>query len=217
MTDNPSTKLRINPSTGLPTGQAGSGLSKNKLQKAFSLIEIIVVVAITSVILIVTMQILSSAIRIESRTLVAQAMYEQVNYLIDYMSKDIRMAARGPVASDDACGRLQYEKFTIVDGKMSMKDQRNNCVRYYLAPDNINDTSQIFTDRRDWDNNAKDWGNWYGLPLTSSDYKILDFQTQVIKSDSELTKVMIGLTIQSKTYKDVVLQIQTLVSTRNRD
>lgn len=223
MTDNPSTSSGQVPSTrpvvSLPNH---SGLNKNKFLKAFSLIEVIVAVAITSVILIITMQILSSAIRIESRTLVAQAMYEQVNYLIDYMSKDIRMASRGTLDGD--CGRNSMEKVNIDNGEgLLIKDQRNNCMMYFLYQDTENNVYQLRAKRRDWNSTDKSWGGEYDLPLTSDDYKVTNFNYEVIPSvgntskDGELTKVLIGLTIESKTYKDVKLRIQTLVSTRNRD
>jgi len=192
----------------------------NKFSKAFSLIEIVIVVAITSVLLIVTMQILSSAIRIESRTLVAQAMYEQVNYLIDYMSKDIRMAARGSVV-DDPCERGLKQKIGILtDGGITIKDQRENCMKYFLAIEGY-----IVAERKDYD--ASDPANPYPnpsyiLPLTSKDFKVTDLKFIVLPAttdakDGEQTKVLINLSIESKKYKDIKLKMQTLVSTRNRD
>ncbi len=201
----------------------------NKFSKAFSLIEIVIVVAITSVLLIVTMQILSSAIRIESRTLVAQAMYEQVNYLIDYMSKDIRMAARGSVV-DDPCERGLKQKIGILtDGGITIKDQRENCMKYFLAiePENGNQAEEryIVAERKDYD--ASDPANPYPnpsyiLPLTSKDFKVTDLKFIVLPAttdakDGEQTKVLINLSIESKKYKDIKLKMQTLVSTRNRD
>jgi len=195
----------------------------NKFSKAFSLIEIVIVVAITSVLLIVTMQILSSAIRIESRTLVAQAMYEQVNYLIDYMSKDIRMAARGSVV-DDPCERGLKQKIGILtDGGITIKDQRENCMKYFLAIEA--EERYIVAERKDYD--ASDPANPYPnpsyiLPLTSKDFKVTDLKFIVLPAttdakDGEQTKVLINLSIESKKYKDIKLKMQTLVSTRNRD
>jgi prepilin-type N-terminal cleavage/methylation domain-containing protein len=212
MIENNKFKKALRPPAG------GSG----QVRRAFTLIEIIVVVAITSVILIITMQILTSAIRIESRTLVAQAMYEQVNYLVDYMSKDIRMASRGTIGGD--CGLPALNKFlNEIPESIALKDQRNNCMQYFLAKDS-NDNAQLMVGRRDWDANTKTWGALYSLPLTSNDYKVTDFKAIVIPSpnsntqkDNQLTKVLIGMTIESKTYSDIKLRIQTLVSTRNRD
>ncbi|MBP6891285.1 prepilin-type N-terminal cleavage/methylation domain-containing protein [Candidatus Parcubacteria bacterium] len=203
--------------------------SSGQFQKAFSLIEIVIVVAITSVLLIVTMQILSSAIRIESRTLVAQAMYEQVNYLIDYISKDIRMAARGSITGD--CNRGIKQKIGIIqeNGGIAIKDQRNNCMEYSLAIEPANGTQEeekyIIAKRTDYNNLDPDnpYPNApYVLPLTSKDFKVTDLNFSVLpqttdSADGAQTKVLISLGIESKKYKDIKLKIQTLVSTRNRD
>lgn len=191
---------------------------KLKFQKAFSLIEITIVVAITAVLLIVTMQILSSAIRIESRTLVAQAMYEQVNFLMDYMSKDIRMAARGSLLGD--CERVPQQKISkFLDG-IAIKDQRNNCMKYYPVADEENGNYYIESQRTEYSDLDKNnpYPNLpYTLPMTSKDYKVTELKFDVIEGTDIQTKVLISLAIESKLYPDIKLKLQTLVSTRNRD
>jgi len=172
------------------------------------------------------MQILSSAIRIESRTLVAQAMYEQVNYLIDYISKDIRMAARGSITGD--CNRGVKQKIGILaDGGIAIKDQRNNCMEYSIEPasETQEEEKYIIAKRTDYSNLDPDnpYPNApYVLPLTSKDFKVTDLKFIVLPAttdakDGEQTKVLINLSIESKKYKDIKLKMQTLVSTRNRD
>ncbi|HPM08588.1 MAG TPA: type II secretion system protein [Candidatus Pacearchaeota archaeon] len=231
MIDNPSTSFVVSSSNHSGQGPStsfvvSSSNHSRQFQKAFSLIEIVIVVAITSVLLIVTMQILSSAIRIESRTLVAQAMYEQVNYLIDYISKDIRMAARGSITGD--CNRGVKQKIGILaDGGIAIKDQRNNCMEYSIEPasETQEEEKYIIAKRTDYSNLDPDnpYPNApYVLPLTSKDFKVTDLNFSVLpqttdSADGAQTKVLISLGIESKKYKDIKLKIQTLVSTRNRD
>ncbi len=192
----------------------------NKLKQGFSLIELLVAMAIMSVIFIATMQILSSAVRIESRVLAGEAMLEQANYLLDFMSKDIRMASRfAPHPHGDVCGI--GSKFVDSDG-IEFVSQRADCVKYYR--DVVN--KQIFLQRKEKNPAYTEGGSEplyldsVNLPLTSTDFEVTMFDYEIlgnVEDDEARSKVRIYIEMRSKKFKHIKLKLQTVVSTRNRD
>ncbi|MFA5166357.1 MAG: hypothetical protein WC449_03560 [Candidatus Paceibacterota bacterium] len=58
------------------------------------MVEILVVIGLTSMLLIGAMSMLSSAIRVQSETLARQSMIDQASYVLDIMTKELRMARK---------------------------------------------------------------------------------------------------------------------------
>lgn len=67
---------------------------KKQCKRGMSMVEILVVIGLISMLLIGAMSMLSSAVRVQSETLARQSMLDQASYVLDIMTKELRMARK---------------------------------------------------------------------------------------------------------------------------
>lgn len=206
--------------------------NRNKKEKGFTLAETLVVVAITAITILATMQIIADMIRIQNRTLAQETMFDQVSYFFDYLSKDVRMADTdkdtgtgrkcdgffGAVVSPfpPAQRQMVYQSFP---GDVLFLNQRGECVRYFYDNTTIGQGKVVLAKFKPPAGiNPPDT---FALPLTSDDFDVKNLQFiisgQQTGNDTQLPIITVVLDIQNKRFEDVKVKIQTTVSQRNLD
>lgn len=106
---------------------------KHKNKKAFSLIEVIVSVAIFSIIILTITDIFRLVMDGQRAAIAAQNVQESLKYFLEVTGKEIRMAKR----SDGSCGVTAGSIYAIYDTQgndfLSFKNYYGECVTYRIA------------------------------------------------------------------------------------
>lgn len=117
-------------------------LNKKKLlclQPGFTLMEVLVSVALFSVIILSVTSIFKMAIDGQRNAIATQNVQESLKYFLEVTAKEIRMAQK----NEGACGGIPDDEiFAVSTGPLSdilyFKNYYGECVRYYLAADGDN-------------------------------------------------------------------------------
>lgn len=182
--------------------------SKNKNGAGLTLIEMMVVGTIFCLIIATVLGIFSSAIRAQRFSLASQQLIDQTSYVMEYMSRFLRMAkkeldAGGPTACLSANG-LNYEK-TYGDSGLKFKNYKGECQEFYLD-----------TDRRLYQTI-----DTIRLPLTSEKFNVKNLRFSVsgqTQADNVQPKVTIFLEVEGKgNSPQPKIRIQTTTSQRDID
>lgn len=100
------------------------------------MIEILIVIGLTSMLLIGAMSMLSSAIRVQSETLARQSMIDQASYVLDIMTKELRMARKD---YDNDCGVTMPNQDpsdpTTATSAIYMIPEDKSWIRFYSQQD----------------------------------------------------------------------------------
>lgn len=109
---------------------------KTKDNQGFSLIEVIVSVALFSVIILSTTQIFKMVIDSQRSALATQNVQESLKYSLEVIGKEIRMAQKN---AGTCSGIADDEIFSVgandYGQTLYFKNYDNQCVRYYLGLD----------------------------------------------------------------------------------
>jgi len=177
-----------------------------KSQKSFTLVELLVAVTIFTIIVTISTGIFFSALQAQKKLLASQELFDQVSFLIEYMSRTIRMAKKE--LSAPAClsqNGLNYEIGEVIPGKSGLKFKNYDgiCQGFFLD-------NQIL----------KEWKEGYTEPLslTSSNLRINPFNINLSgqsQTDNLQPRVTIFFEIEGKEQSKI--KIQTTVSQRNPD
>jgi len=210
--------------------------SKFKLSKAMSMIEILVVIGLTSMLLIGAMSMLSSAIRVQSETLARQSMIDQASYVLDIMTKELRMARKD---YDNDCGIIMPNQdptdptatsaiYMIPEDKSGIRfysQQEGTCLEFrYDAPSSTIlmgafQTSSVADGPLGNslynpynDNEVSDY-----LRLISDDIKVEKFSLDVYgQTKNQQPMVTISMILKHKIKTQLApVHIQTTISSRN--
>lgn len=106
-----------------------------KNNKGMTLMELIVAVALFTIIMISTTSIFQLVIESQRNAIASQNLQEGMRYYLEIISKEIRMARR----SDGVCPTnpppSQVNRIYNIDGvnKLYFKNKNNKCVSYYLS------------------------------------------------------------------------------------
>jgi len=122
-----------------PEVSAGCGA-----QPGFSLIEVIVSVALFSVIILSATQIFKMVVDNQRNALAAQNVQESLKYFFEVTGKEMRMAQK----NNGVCPGIPADKiFVITTGvagqKLIFKNYYNQCVTYVLAADGDSQRFQV--------------------------------------------------------------------------
>ena len=179
----------------------------NKPQKGFSLIEMLIVSAIFSIVIVAAFGVFTSAIKEQRYSLTYQQMLDQSSYAIDYMSKLIRMTKRDNVGDCVAAGTNFNGNEPSPRTYIEFKDYNDKCRTFSLT---LTDGGQQV-----WQNN-----DGTPSPLTSEKFKVtvLKFVVRGDGNDGFQPKVTILLEIEgSGPAPQPKIRIQTTVSQRDLD
>ncbi|MDO8663852.1 MAG: type II secretion system protein [Candidatus Wildermuthbacteria bacterium] len=175
--------------------------SKCKIN-GFTLVELLVSVAVFSVVIGIALEVFVSSVRIQRRVLANQEIQDQTSYLMEYFSRAIRMARKDVDGSCVPAG-LNYQKNFSRPG-IRFKNYEGVCQEFYLDAD-----SRRLKEERGGINSF----------LTSASLHVSSFNIGADDSwdsgDNDQPKVAFFLKITGKDQSRI--KIQTTVSQRNPD
>ena len=169
-------------------------------KRGFTLIEIVVAMGIFSLLISSLSSIFVQVLRSQKKTLAAQEILGQTSYVLEYMSRALRMAKKD---IDGVCitAKLNYQKTYSGQG-IKFLNYNNICQEFYLEAGRLkeNKNSNI-------------------LPLTSASLNVSAFNIGPDDSwdqnDDEQPKVPLFFEVEGR--ESSKIKIQTTVSQRNLD
>jgi prepilin-type N-terminal cleavage/methylation domain-containing protein len=174
------------------------------MKKGFTLIELLVSMTIFSIVMVSVINLFSAGIETQRKTLALQTLSNSTSYVIEYMSRSIRMAKKdlGGIYIDAGCNfkpsdsEESYIRFLNYDGKQQ---------EFKLDNEQIKEKKELASEP---------------TALTSDNFKVnkLVFRVSGGCQDDELQpKVTIVIEIQTKETKPQILNLQTTISQRDLD
>ncbi len=109
-------------------------MAKNK-KNGFTLTEMIVGMAVFSLILVAVSGIFVSAVKIQRRALVAEEISRETSYLLEYISRALRMAKKDDIGGIDclAGNKTNYEIInTAASTGIRFRNYKDQCQEFYL-------------------------------------------------------------------------------------
>ena len=174
---------------------------QNLKMKSFTLVEVLVSVTIFTIVISVVLGMTSFAIKIQAKNLSDQYMLNQVDYTMEYLSRQLRMAQRNDTGADIAgrFGTCKSDCTYNFDGMvLSFLDHDGTCQEIYVNSDHV---------------------LVYGeAPITSDKFEILDFNINLenpCKSNIGQPKITFTFKIRKKNSSENPFQLQTTISQRN--
>ena len=183
--------------------------------KGFTLIEMLVTVAIFSLIIGTSVGLFVWGIRAQRYSLSSQKILDQTSYAMEYMSRMLRMARKDDLVGPSCLGLPAKKNYEVLSGGEELrfvKYDTYECWRFYLSP-----AGQLMVDQA---------GNV--LPLTSPDLNVTFLQF-VISGEKQpppptgdyfQPKVTISMEVEGKTMvfqQKPKIRIQTTISQRDLD
>ncbi len=114
----------------------------NQNNQGFSLVEMLVAVAIFTILIVAALSIFQSVVKSQHNAMAAQSVQESMRFALEMISKELRSAKR--ITNDDDCvvGAVGFNKVynfynDPVDGpSLSILNRHNECVFYYISSNN---------------------------------------------------------------------------------
>lgn len=176
-------------------------------KKGFTLVELLVVCAVFSIIIVAIVGIYISTIKAQRYSLATQKLINESSYAMEYMSRLIRMAKKDETGE---CGVPAGSNFSPTGSELKFKNYKSpgqpNCERFYVGGVN-----QLYEERIGGGNFA----------LTSEKFKVTNLQFYVTGengSDNIQPKVTILLEMEATGAEPKPkIKLQTTVSQRDLD
>jgi len=175
--------------------------------KSFTLIEILVAVTIFSLIMGIASGIFISAIKAQRKTLAYQQLLDQTSYIMEYMSRALRMAKKDDIGGVN-CLNPDKVNFEVTHSGQGIKfrNYQDICQEFYLDGIQLNEEKDGVV-----------------LELTSTNLQVLYFNVNLIgetQIDNLQPRVTLLLNIKGtgeKPEQKPEIKIQTTISQRNPD
>ena len=165
--------------------------------KGFTLIEMTVVTAIFVLLITAGSGIFISSIKAQRQSLASQEVLDQTSYLMEYMSKALRMANKDLTGACTGTAKLNY---SFQSGCLKFKNWQGTCQQFCLDGTRIKD-----------ENN-----NYLTSPsLTVSSFNIVLFGAEQPPTDNKQPRVTLFLEVLGKEGSHI--ETQTTISQRNPD
>lgn len=164
-------------------------------QRGFTLIEILVAVAVFVSMVSIASGLFSYNAKSQRANLVSQELLEQASYLSEYMSRSIRMAKKD---TSGACTGSAKTNYAFSGNCLKFVNYKGNCQQFCLEGTRLKDES----------------GNY----LTSQSLQVTSFQVSLVgqtQNDDLQPKVTFSLGIVGS--QGLPINIQTTLSQRNLD
>ena len=178
------------------------------MKNGYTIIEVLVAVAIFTLVIAAPTGFLVSAIRAQQKALLSQKALDETSYVLEYMSRSIRMAEKELSGLCLSSNGLNYEKIEE-EGKTGLKfiNYHGQCQEFFLDANDNNRLKEVIDG---------------GIPTPLTSMEISSFKIEShgdswaqTKSDGTLDhnqpKVTIFLEIEG------IIQLQTTISQRNLD
>lgn len=171
-----------------------------KINKSFTIIEMLVVISVFFITVGAVSGIFTTAIKLQRYNLTYQQLLDQTSYAMEYMSRAIRMAQKDKSGNCTGTSNLNYQ---VENNSIKFLTYHNpsQCWRFYL-----DDGVKLKVDQN---NNSYD--------LISENFEVNDFRVSVLGDKSgEQPKVEIFMEVKAKgSGNQPTLKIKTTVSQRN--
>ena len=165
--------------------------------KGFTILEMLIAVTIFTLVVASASGLFVSSLKAQRSTLAYQQLLDQTSYLMEYMSRAVRMAKKDITGACTGTAKLNY----VFSGQcLKFMNYKNpsQCQQFCLVGSRIVDEN----------------GNY----LTASDLKVTSFNVSLsgqTQSDDLQPKVTVLLNIQGR--ENSKIKIQTTISQRNLD
>lgn len=171
---------------------------RNPKLRAFTLIELLVAVAVFSLVAVSSSEIFVQSLRNQRRLLAQGEVLSQTSYLMEYVSRAIRMA-RKDVNGNCIGAKLNYQKTA---SGVKFQNYQGVCQEFYL------DGSQLKEDK-----------NGVISPLTSASLQVLSFNVGLDDSwdQNDNLQPLVSFSLEIRGREQSKIKIQTAVSQRNLD
>lgn len=176
-----------------------------KMKRGFTLVEMLVAISIFGLIIGSTTGLFVSAVRSQVRALATQKLLDETSYVMEYMSRSLRMARKELNAPTClSTNGLNYET-NITNDAITFINAQGVCQEFALGGDGKLYEIKATT-----------------LPLTSADLEITSLEFNLSgaaqpPTDSLQPRVTISMTISKRGAAGPEMKIQTTVSQRNLD
>lgn len=194
-------------------------MNKKSREQGLTLIELLVSITMLGLTMTAVVSIFTSTIKGQNRSLASQQLMSQTSYVLEYMSRSIRMAKKDNNNGDcTGTAYLNYVKTESGNG-IRFLDYRDKCHEFRLNTS----TSQL-QERKSTDYASSSFGSWFDV--TSDQVEVLSFNIGPDDSwdqdDNEQPRVTLYFDIRGKaagleTKDQPRIKIQTAVSQRNLD
>lgn len=164
-------------------------------KKGFTLIELMVSMAVFVFVVTAASGLFVSSLKNQRRSIAYQQLLDQSSYLMEYMSRAVRMAKKDLNGACTGTAKLNY---AFVSQCLKFRNYKDQCQQFCLDGSRLKDEN----------------GNY----LTSPDLSILSFSVNLsgqTQSDNIQPKAAILLDIQGK--ENSKIKIQTTISQRSLD
>lgn len=171
---------------------------RNSVTSGFTLIELVVGIGIFALVLTSIMGIFQQVIRVERRAVNAQNAQENVRYVMEVISKEIRTAERNfGTCVDVPNGDIFAVDVGVGNDKLYLKNQYGECVTYFLE-------GNRFKIMRGSD-----------VAFVTSDETVIEYLNFSLKADDQpAVTITMGIQTLDTTATDVTISMQTTISSR---
>lgn len=173
--------------------------------RGFTIIEMLVAMAVFSLVIGTTIGIFVWAVKAQRRALAHQQLLDSTSYIMEYMSRAIRMARKDDLDGDCLIGTKVNYEITHGGQGLKFKNYDNECQEFYLLDGRLRENIDGIDD----------------LPLTASNFTVNSFKIDPSDSwdqdDTDQPRVTIYLEIQPKGTDEPKIKLQTTISQRNLD
>ena len=187
-------------------------IKKNK--KGFSLMEILVAIAIFSVIMLLVMQIFRMATEGQRNAIAAQNIQENIRFVLEIISKEIRTAKKagaGDCPAGVSNGKVYKTNTGGIGDELYLKNYNNACVTYRLNGTN-NDRLEI----------ERYFVGSPGLAesgfITPDEIKVSNLQFNIVYGDVSVDQPMVVVSMDIKAVGKAIheqsIKLQTAISSR---
>ena len=166
------------------------------MRKSFTLIEILLSMTIFTIVIGVVLGMMSFSLKVQSKNLSDQYLLNQVDYTMEYLSRQLRMAQRNDTGSDISSCKADCT-YNYDGAILSFIDTGGACREIFL------------------NNGRMEVSN---IPITSEKFEVTDFKVDLenpCKSNNGQPRITFSFKIRKRGSNEKSLQFQTTVSQRN--
>jgi len=172
-------------------------MTGDNIKKGFTLIELLVSISVFLIVIVSVVNLFSSAIKTQKKSLSLQMLSDSSSFAIEYMSRSIRMAKK------DLFSGCNFEEIS------------NDGIRFL----NYEGEEQIFILENGQIKEDKGGASEF-VPLTSDNFQVNKLSFELFgecQGDKYQPKITIAMQIQTKEADPQLLNIQTTISQRDLD
>ncbi|MCD6148335.1 type II secretion system protein [bacterium] len=180
-------------------------------KSGFTLTEMLVGMAIFSLILVAVSGIFVSAIRIQKRALVAEEISRETSYLLEYMSRALRMARKDDVGGVDCLGGNKKTNYEITPTGIKFRNYKDQCQEFYLDTTTYQLIEKISSSGGELISTST---------LTSPNLRVNYFYVNIFgaeQGDNQQPRVTITMEITKRNVSQPKVRVQTTISQRQLD